>query len=87
MGLNPVRCAVFCGISCATFCATFEDEKWHIDQTRRRRVKSDYWPVNTGKTSREKRPEETAKNGHFNIFKSCASAISPHRQSFIYKNL
>jgi hypothetical protein len=61
--------------SAATSCATFKVRTFRIEKTG----KDELWPENTGEILCGEKSEAMPRNGQIVIFKSCASAISPHR--------
>ena len=65
---------------CATFCATLGVGKPPILGVRRNQAKIENKLVNKGGNTCEKKSREAVRKCDFENFKSCASAISPHRQ-------
>ena len=66
---------------CATFCATLGVGKPPVLGVRRNQAKIENRLVNKGCNTCEKKSREVVRKCDFENFKSCASAISPHRPS------
>jgi hypothetical protein len=78
-----VRIFQFVGVLkdfCATFCATLGVRKPPVLGVRGNQDKIHNSLVNKGGNTCEKKSREAVRKCDFENFKSCASAISPHRQ-------
>ena len=64
---------------CATFCATLGVGKPPVLGVRGNQAKIHNSLVNKGGNTCEKKSREAVRKCDFENFKSCASAISPHR--------